>query len=208
MLKVVAASGGYTSRTPQKLPSENAPRIKDPSGRLTLHVATERSADINVLRLLVHGHAHDCFRRSREGDQPLHLLVRSGKATKEMVEMLLKSITRKESVSCARRPRLVSAAARGGALPMLLRLLQSLLRTYGRAATGRRRPETAATEKRPHQPRRPLRVFRPVRHGRLHQQVSPRQGARATERVQRVQRPALRVQPKIHSTWSTPLSWQ
>lgn len=79
-------------------PGENATKLKDLSVRLPLHIAASRGANEATLRLLVEAYADGCYRVNKEGDLPLHLLVRSGRATTASVELLIRPILDNETI--------------------------------------------------------------------------------------------------------------
>lgn len=117
-------------------PGENAARLKDVSGRLPLHIAAERGLDDTLLNLMVNSYADGCYRQTRKGDLPLHLLVRSGEATLSKVELLIKPIMGNESICRMEGSKGVDLplhiAARFGCS---FEILEKLLRTYPEAAT-------------------------------------------------------------------------
>ena len=79
-------------------PGENAAKVKDSHERLPIHIAAERGASLEILKLLVDVYPDSCYRVNVAGDLPLHLLVRSGTATTESVEMLIEPIMRNETI--------------------------------------------------------------------------------------------------------------
>lgn len=121
-------------------PGENATRLKDSADRLPLHIAAERAADAAILELLIEANADGCYRKNRDGDLPIHLLVRSGKATQTTVEMLLLPIIDSETI-CG------IPGSRGLELPLHIaaeyncsfKVLERLLISYSKAATIPRR---------------------------------------------------------------------
>ncbi|KAL9188156.1 hypothetical protein ACHAXT_006534 [Thalassiosira profunda] len=78
----------------------NATHLKDSSGKLPIHLAAEHGGSEALLRVLVDAYADGCYRRTDEGDLPLHLLVRSGSATQMTVELLLRPIIHNPTI-CA-----------------------------------------------------------------------------------------------------------
>ncbi|KAL3823545.1 LOW QUALITY PROTEIN: hypothetical protein ACHAXA_002886 [Cyclostephanos tholiformis] len=70
----------------------NAAQLKDSRGKLPIHIAAERGAGEELIRLLVDAYVDGCYRLTDDGDLPLHLLVRSGNATQVTVELLLRPI--------------------------------------------------------------------------------------------------------------------
>ena len=117
-------------------PGENAIKLKDSSGRLPLHIAAERGAGEGILRLLVDAYIDGCYRTNKDGDLPLQLLVRSGAATTESVEILLRPIMQNQSICRI-------GGSHGPNLPLHIateyqcsyKVLEKLLLTYGEAAT-------------------------------------------------------------------------
>jgi len=81
-----------------RTPGENALKLKDATGRLPLHIAAERGASAGILKILVTPYSDSCYRVNKDGDLPLHLLVRSGNATTEGVSLLLQPILHSESI--------------------------------------------------------------------------------------------------------------
>ena len=79
-------------------PGENATRLKDSADRLPLHIAAERGANAVLLELLIEANTDGCYRKNRDGDLPIHLLIRSGKATHVTVEMLLTPIVDSQTI--------------------------------------------------------------------------------------------------------------
>lgn len=79
-------------------PGENAAKVKDSHERSPIHIAAERGASLEILKLLVDVYPDSCYRVNVAGDLPLHLLVRSGTATTESVEMLIEPIMRNETI--------------------------------------------------------------------------------------------------------------
>lgn len=121
-------------------PGENAIKLKDSSGRLPLHIAAERGAGVETLRLLVDAYVDGCYRTNKDGDLPLHLLIKSGVATTSSVELLLRPIMQNESICRI-------GGSRGTNLPLHVaanyqcsfKILEKLLQTYGGAALVPRR---------------------------------------------------------------------
>jgi len=117
-------------------PGENAAKVKDSHERLPIHIAAERGASLEILKLLVSVYPDSCYRVNLAGDLPLHLLVRSGTATTESVEMLIEPIMRNETIC-----RMGSSI--GCQLPLHIaseyscsfKILEALLSTYPEAAT-------------------------------------------------------------------------
>ena len=121
-------------------PGENATRVKDSLDRLPLHIAAERAADTPILELIIEAYADGCYRKNRDGDLPIHLIVRSGKATLSSVEMLLLPIVDSETI-CG------IPGSRGLELPLHIaaeyncsyNVLKRLLSSFNKAATIPRR---------------------------------------------------------------------
>ena len=116
-------------------PGENACRFKDSSDRLPLHIAAENGASANILQPLVNSYTDGCYRQSNDGDLPLHLLERSGKATRSSLELLIRPIMGNESICKIE-------GSQGCDLPLHIaaryrcsyEVLEKLLRTYSDAA--------------------------------------------------------------------------
>lgn len=117
-------------------PGENAAKVKDSHERLPIHIAAERGASLEILKLLVDVYPDSCYRVNLAGDLPLHLLVRSGTATAESVEMLIEPIMRNETI-CK------MGGSIGCQLPLHIaseyscsfKILEALLSTYPEAAS-------------------------------------------------------------------------
>ena len=116
-------------------PGENATKLKDSSIRLPLHIAAERGAGEAILRLIVDAYPDGCYRQNKDGDLPLHLLVRSGRATTTTVELLVRPIMSSETIS-------KMTGGKGSNLPLHIsaeyqccyKVLETLLATYPQAA--------------------------------------------------------------------------
>ena len=116
-------------------PGENAAKVKDSHERLPIHIAAERGASLEILKLLVDIYPDSCYRVNLAGDLPLHLLVRSGTATTESIEMLIEPIMRNETI-CK------MGGSIGCQLPLHIaseyscsfKILEALLATYPEAA--------------------------------------------------------------------------
>eukprot|EP00957_Ditylum_brightwellii_P150398 11452683-Ditylum_brightwellii.AAC.1 len=117
-------------------PGENATKLKDTSGRLPLHIAAERGASLDVLKILVGAYADGCYRQNINGDLPIHLLVKSGAATTETVELLITPIMESETI-CR-----VPGSSRRVNMPLHIaseflcsyQIMERLLLSYGDAA--------------------------------------------------------------------------
>jgi len=129
-------------------PGENAIKLKDSSGRLPIHIAAERGAGEAILRQLVDGYVDGCYRTNKDGDLPVHLLMKSGTATRDSIELLLQPLMHNDSIC-----RL--GGGQGNNLPLHIacenqcsfRILEKLLQTYGEAASvARVRYDTEANE--------------------------------------------------------------
>jgi len=81
-------------------PGVNATHLKDSRGKLPIHIAAEHGAGEALLRVLVDAYADGCYRRTDDGDLPLHLLVRSGSATQVTVELLIRPMIHNPTI-CA-----------------------------------------------------------------------------------------------------------
>jgi len=81
-------------------PGVNATHLKDANGKLPIHIAAENGAGEALLRVLVDAYADGCYRRTDDGDLPLHLLVRSGSANPVTVELLIRPIIHNPTI-CA-----------------------------------------------------------------------------------------------------------
>jgi ankyrin repeat protein len=123
-------------------PGENATKIKDSLDRLPLHIAASKGASNAVLELLIDAYADGCYRQNKDGDLPIHLLVRSGKASSAALELLIRPIMKNETI--CRIPGSV-----GLELPFHIaveyncsfKILETLLITFGKAASiPRRKP--------------------------------------------------------------------
>ena len=123
-------------------PGENATKIKDSLDRLPLHIAASKGASNAVLELLVDAYADGCYRQNKDGDLPIHLLVRSGKATAAAIELLIRPIMKNETICRIR-------GSVGLELPFHIavqyncsfKILETLLITFGEAASiPRRKP--------------------------------------------------------------------
>ena len=79
-------------------PGENATKLKDSAGRLPLHIAAERGANEAVLWLLVEAYTDGCYRQNKDGDLPVHLLVRTGMASTSTVELLIRPFMDNETI--------------------------------------------------------------------------------------------------------------
>jgi len=127
-------------RTLLTTPGENAARIKDSVDRLPLHIAAQIGANDAILELLLDANADGCYRKNRDGDLPIHLLVRSDKATASSVEILLAPIIDSETI-CG------IPGSQGLNLPLHIaaeyncsyKILEGLLLSYGEAASIPRR---------------------------------------------------------------------
>ena len=117
-------------------PGENAAKVKDSHERLPIHIAAERGASLEILKVLVDVYPDSCYRVNLAGDLPLHLLVRSGTATTESVELLIEPIMRNETI-CK------MGGSIGCQLPLHIaseyscafEILEALLSSYPEAAT-------------------------------------------------------------------------
>ena len=116
-------------------PGDNAIKLKDSSGRLPIHIATERGAGEAILRMLVEAHQDGCYRMNKYGDLPLHLLLKSGTATTTTIELLLRPMMQNDTICKI-------GGAQGTNLPLHIaaeyqcsfKVLERLLQTYGDAA--------------------------------------------------------------------------
>ena len=116
-------------------PGENAAAQKDDHNRLPIHIACERGASFPILKLLVAAYSDSCYRVNRDGDLPVHLLVRSGSATTQTVELLIDPVCRNETIC-------MMGGSIGTRLPLHIaaeytcsyKLLERLLLTYPAAA--------------------------------------------------------------------------
>ena len=80
------------------IPGENATRLKDRDYKVPLHLAAEIGSSDAILELLVNVYPDGCYRHTKDGDIPVHLLVRSGKATSSSIELLLRPIMDSETI--------------------------------------------------------------------------------------------------------------
>ena len=116
-------------------PGENAARLKDSEDRLPLHIAAERGAEAAILELLIEANVDGCYCKNKDGDLPIHLLIRSGNATSSMVEMLLTPMIDSETICQI-------PGSQGLELPLHIaveyncsyKVIESLLLSYGQAA--------------------------------------------------------------------------
>ncbi len=139
-------------------PGDNAARLKDSQDRLPLHIAAERGASAAILELLMEANTDGCYRKNRDGDLPLHLLVRSGRANSTTVEMLLSPMVDSETI-CG------IPGSQGLELPLHIaaeyncsyKVMESLLISYGEAASIPRRKSGADGQ--PHAPMYALDIF-------------------------------------------------
>jgi ankyrin repeat protein len=121
-------------------PGENAARLKDASDRLPLHIASEIGAAAAILDLLIDANTDGCYRMNRDGDLPVHLLTRSGKAMPSTVELLLAPIVDSETICGV-------PGSQGMELPLHIaaeyncsyKIIERLLLSYGEAASIPRR---------------------------------------------------------------------
>ena len=81
-----------------RTPGENSTRLKDRDYKVPLHLAAEIGASDAILQLLVDAYPDGCYRQTRSCDIPVHLLVRSGKATRSSIELLLRPIMDSETI--------------------------------------------------------------------------------------------------------------
>jgi len=117
----------------------NATHLKDSRGKLPLHLAAEQGASEDILQLLVDAYADGCYRRTDDGDIPLHLLVRSGSATQATVELFILPIIHNPTI-CS------YPGSIGVNLPLHIAceyrckqsIIEALLSSYGEAAETKR----------------------------------------------------------------------
>lgn len=117
-------------------PGENAARLKDSEDRLPLHIAAERGAEAAILALLIEANTDGCYRQNKDGDLPVHLLIRSGNANSTTVEMLLAPIVDSETICSIQ-------GSKGLELPLHIaaeyncsyKVIERLLLSYGEAAS-------------------------------------------------------------------------
>jgi len=117
-------------------PGENATKLKDKDFKVPLHIAAENGVNNPVLELLVEAYPDGCYRQTKDGDIPVHLLVRSGKATTASVEMLLRPIMDSETICSVK-------GSQGVELPLHIaaeyncayNIIERLLLAYVAAAT-------------------------------------------------------------------------
>ena len=122
-------------------PGENATKLKDRDYKVPLHIAAEIGASNAILELLTDAYPDGCYRQTRDGDLPVHFLVRSGNATTASVEMLLRPIMDSETICSI-------SGGQGLQLPLHIaaqyncsyEVLERLLSAFGAAASipGRR----------------------------------------------------------------------
>lgn len=147
----------------------NACHLKDPSGRLPLHIAAENGASESLLRVLVDAYPDGCYRRTDVGDLPLHLLVRSGAANQSSVELLLRPIMESNTICTyggnkelgLNLPLHIAAAYNCS-----FDILQNVLSSYSAAASIRRqilKSESKVEEKQKSTPEFALAIFEEAR---------------------------------------------
>ena len=131
-----------------RTPGENATKLKDRDYKVPLHIAAEMGASNAILELLTDAYPDGCYRQTRDGDLPVHLLVRSGKATTTSIEMLIRPIMDSETICSI-------GGSKGLQLPLHIAaeyncsygVLERLLTAYGAAASiPRHRSESSEDE--------------------------------------------------------------
>lgn len=105
------------------------------SGWLPLHIATEHGAGEALLCLLVEAYPDGCYRMNKDGDLPIHLLLKSSAAKMTSVELLLRPTMQNKSICRIGRSKgmnlLLHIAAE---YQCSFQVLEKLLQMYGEAA--------------------------------------------------------------------------